>query len=232
MADGKGPSSHFTHHFLTLLFLFIVVRKCTCAPSGLNTCVGKANYSYFFRTMTCITGLLLVQSVIQIALVLDIYLGNGASKQRSEEWFNADATIAVVVVMSTFVVCDLVALTLIVQLLVFHIKLQRDGLSTYQFIVQDNQRRREQTRLENDLQHRRTLAISKATEDGNGYLVFRLRSGRFLRQSCGLACCDPLQLVEKREHEVATTAIQNGNGHVHDTPASSDEQNGDGSRAE
>jgi hypothetical protein len=46
--------------------------------------------------MIYITLMLVVHATIQLALVLDIYLGNGAS--RSEEWwFNADATIAVVV---------------------------------------------------------------------------------------------------------------------------------------
>lgn len=191
-------------------------------PAGLNTCVGKANYSCFFRTMVCITCLLVVHSAAQIALVLDIYLGSGASKQRSEEWFNADATIAVVVVMSTFVVCDLIALALIGQLLAFHIKLRRAGISTYQFIVRDNQRRREQAKREGELKRRRTLAVSKATEEGNGFLVCRLQSSGLLRERCGLAFCDPLHLEESREQDVVNTTVQNGNGHGPQSSAVSD----------
>ena len=77
---------------------------------------------------------------IQLALILDIYLGNGATKQRAEDWFNANATIAVVIVMGVFLLFNLGALSLIGQLLLFHLKLRKQGLSTYQFIVRDNHR--------------------------------------------------------------------------------------------
>jgi hypothetical protein len=171
--------------------------------------------------MVSIAGLLIVHVAIQIALVLDIYLGNGASKQRSEDWFNADSTIAVVAVMSAFVVVDLVALSLILQLLVLHIKLQREGLSTYQFIVRENQRRRDQTKLEHELKYRREVAIKNAIEEGKGCYVFRLENGGFLRESCGLAFCDPLKLEdtdnnrEDQQGATTTTSTHNGNGHTH-----------------
>jgi len=178
---------HFDHHCMWL-----------------NTCVGKANYHYFFRTMISIAIMLFVQAVIQLALILDIYLGNGATKQRSEEWFQADATIAVVIVMGIFLFFDLGALSLIGQLLLFHLKLQREGISTYQYIVRDNQRRREQTKKENDLKLRRQMAIAHAKQEGNSLQVMRLEKGGWIRESCGLACCDPLQLEEEENGDKRT----------------------------
>jgi hypothetical protein len=189
-------------------------------PTGLNTCVGKANYHYFFRCMVSIAILLSIQAAIQIALILDIYLGNGSTKQRAEDWFQANATIAVVVVMAVFLFFNLAALSLIGQLLLFHLRLQRDGLSTYQFIVQDNQRRREQTRKEDELKLRRQMAIAHAKNEKKACRAFRLQLGGMIREQCNLACCDPLKLEEENQAEAekapqsATTGLSNGNGHV------------------
>lgn len=194
--------------------------------SGLNTCVGKANYHYFFRCMSSIAIMLVIQAVIQIALILDIYLGNGNTKQRAKEWFNADATIAVVIVMGIFVFLNLGALSLIGQLLFFHVKLQRQGLSTYQFIVRDNQRRREQAKLDDELKLRRSMAIAHAKTEGKCCQVFHLQMGGFCREKCQLACCDPLSLEDEENAAekapqngtsggaAASTGLANGNGHA------------------
>ncbi|KAL3913451.1 MAG: hypothetical protein SGILL_006486 [Bacillariaceae sp.] len=176
----------------------------------LNTCVGKANYHFFFRCMISIAIMLVIQATIQIALILDIYLGNGNTKQRAEEWFKADATIAVVIVMGIFIFCNLAALSLIGQLLLFHLKLQRKGLSTYQFIVQDNQRRRERARENEELQMRRTMAVAHAKTEGKGCYALQLQMGGFCREKCQLACCDPLSLKNDDENIAAEKAPQNG----------------------
>lgn len=179
--------------------------------------------------MICITCLLVVHAAIQLALILDIYIGNGNSKQRSEEWFNVNsstATIIVVVMMGMFLLFDAGSLTLIGQLLVFHLKLQRRGLSTYTFIVQDNQRRREQSRKEEDLKVRRKAAIAKAQEDGNWWLVAKLSNGSVLRDSCGLACCDPLSLDAEEGEEKDEAEAANGiNGHT-TSPLEEEEMDG------
>lgn len=192
--------------------------------------------------MVSITCLLTVHVAIQIALVLDIYLGNGNTKQRSEGWLNTSGTSSttiVVAVMSFFVVVDLIALSLVIQLLTLHIKLQREGLSTYQYIVRENKRRREQTRLEEDLEHRRKILIKNAIEEGGkGWYVFRLENGGFLRESCGLSFCDPLQLKQEgggdntntynnNEQEDGGTTMQNGNGYGHGFSNEEDEVDND-----
>ena len=183
--------------------------------AGLNTCIGKANYPYFFRTMVSLSIMLLIQAVIQIALILDIYLGSDSSdssKERAKAWFGVETTVLpVVVVMGVFILFSLVSLSLIGQLLIFHLKLQREGITTYQFIVKDNQNRRERTKKENDLKLRRLLAVGKAKEECNNTLVFRLEKGGMLREKCGLTCCDPLKMEDEENNNNNNTSTNNSN---------------------
>ena len=171
--------------------------------------------------MVSLSIMLLIQAVIQIALILDIYLGSDSSdpsdssdssKERAKAWFGVETTVLpVVVVMGVFILFSLVSLSLIGQLLIFHLKLQREGITTYQFIVRDNQNRRERTKKENDLKLRRLLAVGKAKEEGNNTLVFRLEKGGMLREKCGLTCCDPLKMEDEENNNNNNTSTNNSN---------------------
>ena len=200
--------------FLTFPFLSIH-PYCTV---GLNTCVGKANYPYFYRTMVSITALLIAHSAIQLALVLDIFLGP-SGEERADDWFQADAKLAVVIVLCVFLVFDVLALSLIGQLLHFHRRLQREGLTTYRFIVQENQKRREENKLNAELLSRRIVAVAKAREEGRSMDVCRLRVGGYLRVKCGMKCCDPLSVEEEakqeQHHNGNNGVADNGAIHVH-----------------
>ncbi len=179
--------------------------------TGLNTCVGKANYKYFFRTMLYINSLLLVQLSIQIAIICDIYVGEmiglGGSRQRAEEWFGVGTPIPVVAIMAFFAFLNLASLSLIGQLLFFHLKLQKDGISTYEFILRDNRKRREKTAKLNELKVRRKTEIAKAKEEGKSFRVMQLQHGEFFRDKCGLTRCDPLSLEDDDEENTQS------NGH-------------------
>ena len=173
--------------------------------------------------MVSITALLVVHSSIQLALVLDIFLGP-YGEERANDWFQADAKVAVVSVLCVFLVFDLLALSLIGQLLQFHTKLQREGLTTYRFIVQENQKRREEQKVNAELLSRRIVAVAKAREEGRSMDVCRLRVGGYLRVTCGMKFCDPLSVVEEeakqeQHHHHHHNGITNGdaenNGVIH-----------------
>ena len=63
------------------------------------------------------------------------------------------------------------------------------------------------------------MAIDRAKEEGNSYLVLQLKIGGVLREKCGLTCCDRLKL-EEDSNEVNSSS--NGNGHTNDHDLSND----------
>jgi len=170
--------------------------------------------------MISINLMLLVQSIIQIVLIVDIYVDFWGSKERASDWFSVGTTIPSVAIMGTFLFFDVVSLSLIGQLLVFHLKLQKEGISTYEYIVRDNQKRRERNKKLEELKIRRQTAITKARKDGNSFLVLRLEKGGLVREKFGISCCDPLSLdvdqSSSNGHNRADTAAtpdENTNGH-------------------
>lgn len=160
----------------------------------LNTCVGKANYNYFYRTMISITTMLALHGAVQLALLVDIFVRDDGSNIRAEDWFNTNATIPIAVVLAVFLLLDLGAFSLMSQLLAFHIKLQRLGLTTYAFIVNENQRRREKIKQDNEIAGQRVLEIEKAREDRRTLYRVQLESAGWVRKTCGLyPFWDPLR---------------------------------------
>lgn len=198
---------HFDHHCMWL-----------------NTCVGRANYNYFFRTMVCIKAMLFVQAAIQVALIVDIYMGSGATKERAEDWFSVGTVTPAVAIMGVCLVFNFVSMSLIGQLLLFHLKLQKDGITTYQFIVQQNQVRRERAKKENELNTRRQAAIERAKREGKGFLVFRLQHGGSLRTKCGWTIFDPLDEDDEKNE---TNGDSNGNGENGNDRANTTASNGE-----
>jgi hypothetical protein len=181
--------------------------------------------------MVYITALLVVHTAIQLALVLDIFLGP-SGEERADDWFQADAKWAVVIVLCVFLVFDLLALSLISQLLHFHHRLQREGLTTYRFIVQENQKRREENKLNAELYSRRVVAVAKARAEGRNMDVFRLRVGGYFRVSLGMKSCDPLSLEEEEtkqeQHHNGTNGVaENGAIHVNGKQEAAEESHPD-----
>lgn len=144
--------------------------------------------------MINIIRLLVVHCAVQLALILDIYLNpSELTLGKSEDWLNADATLVMVIVMGIFCLSDLIALSLMIQLWMFHIKLQKEGLTTYQFIVKDNQRRREEQKKTDARERKRDSEILKALAEKRKGDAQKLKLGGQLRRMCGFECCDPLE---------------------------------------
>lgn len=180
-----------------LCFGFISTHTLRALPMntvGLNTCIGKANYQYFLLTMVYITMMLVVHCSVQIALIIDIFLG-GSSKDKAEAWFKSGSYEAIVGIYIGFVVFDAIALSLILQLLHFHMLLRKEGLTTYKYIVRETQRKREKTNQEQPRKNQRMVAMGKANDEGKTLLALRLRYGEFCQ------CCDPLPPLEEEQKD-------------------------------
>jgi DHHC palmitoyltransferase len=161
--------SHFDHHCLWL-----------------NTCVGDTNYMYFYRILWSISAMLVVHIGIMLGLVIDIFT-HGATEERADAWFNSDLSGVVLGVLIFFLVFDTICLSAAAQLLFFHVGLRRKNLTTYQFIVTDNARKRQERQTKKERQSKRVVAVAKASLEGETFLALRLKMG----QHC-CAPCDPL----------------------------------------
>jgi hypothetical protein len=150
--------------------------------------------------MVSTTTMLVIHGAVQFGLILDIFVRAGGAKLRTEDWFSADATIPIVVVLVIFFLFDLIAFSLMSQLLAFHVKLQREGLTTYAFIVEDNQRRREKTKLDNEFEANRAREMDKANQEGRYWYHTQLRTAGWLRKRYGVqAVWDPLRGGHKKD---------------------------------
>ena len=188
----------------------------------LNTCVGKHNYSYFYATLWAITGLLFAHMCVMIAIVIDIFT-DGNTRDEANMWLSTDAGLSLLVAIANiaFVILDGVAFGLVIQLLLFHMMLRRRGLTTYQFILEDNERKREANKVSTAREAKRVVNVQQAMRNGDTCTAYRLRIGGFCRK---IKCvyCDPLQDdapsssptagVETRED-----AQQNGHDGDHDS---------------
>ncbi|KAL7557286.1 hypothetical protein ACA910_016248 [Epithemia clementina (nom. ined.)] len=171
--------SHFDHHCLWL-----------------NTCVGAKNYKDFFRVMLSISAMQIVHLAISMGLVVDIFL-QGPTDDRANDWLGISGTAeAVAAVLLFFMVFDFISLILLAQLIAFHMHLQKENITTYQYIVQDGQRRREKAKLQMELHQQRESELARAREEGQSCYVLRLNAGDKFRQwGCG-GCLDPLEMPQ------------------------------------
>lgn len=126
---------------------------------------------------------------VLLGTTIDI-LASGATKQRAENWCNANLSEIVVAFNIFFFVFDMIALALIVQLLAFHMKLRRRNLTTYQFILKDNAEKREANKIKVARQSKRIVAMGKARRDKKPILRLRLAMGKYLERVH--PCLDPL----------------------------------------
>mmetsp|Transcript_11931 Transcript_11931/g.26696 ORF Transcript_11931/g.26696 Transcript_11931/m.26696 type:complete len:280 (-) Transcript_11931:186-1025(-) len=147
--------------------------------------------------MLAIALMQLIHIGVSTYLVVDIFT-HGPTEARADDWLGTsgdNTSIAITAVLLFFMFFDAVSLILLAQLIVFHIKLQKKGLTTYQFIVQDAQRRREKAKLELELEQMRMTEVARAQEQGQNMEARRLVMGGKCR-SIGCASCDPLDMPQ------------------------------------
>jgi len=174
--------SHFDHHCMWL-----------------NTCIGAKNYGTFFRSVWSLT----LMTGVHLAALILFYIGyfnkSWGVRERSE--FLRDGAPEIVLGFNLGVGAFVFAIVaMVVQLLMFHQGLKREGLTTYQFIMQDSQGKREKATFKSRVKERRNLELSR----------LRLEQGRsmektFIKMGGVKLCrpCDPIRKMLEAEKCVA-----------------------------
>ena len=162
----------------------------------LNTCIGKENYEYFFRLMVALFALNFCQLSIHAVLVVDSFTSGPTNDRQEGSFIPVKVSNALLIFFACF---NAVTIFLIGQLLWFHIGLRQEQLTTYQYIIQDHKKKREEQRRLDELEQRRIHLMSQAFQDGKSCYAYQLRLGRICRKTCGKTgslaeCCDPLEL--------------------------------------
>jgi len=192
----------------------------------LNTCVGSANYIYFFRTVWVTLLLTLVHFASLVFVVVLYFLKIWGFNERAKDWFDLNQPAVVIGVNIAFLPITLGAIMLLVQLWTFHIGIQWEGITTYQYIVRYNARKRDQSRLEAEINNKRVSAIQRANGDGDTILVCRLQLGNVCRP------CDPIRrdVLSNYDRQIlhphGSGSQANGQDN-NDDPEDNDENEGD-----
>jgi hypothetical protein len=171
----------------------------------LNTCVGSANYDNFFKTVIWtfyFVSIHLASLVVHLALY---FLENEKVRSLASSWFgNAEANIILVGFNIGFLVFTAFCAFMVLQLLVFHLGLKREKITTYQYIIRDSARKRERILLSNKIRQRRVDELQKA---GNAVEAFCLKAGAW---GC-CKPCDPVRRLVLQEMDQVDTNQENGN---------------------
>ena len=182
----------------------------------LNTCVGRANYPYFYRTVVSTFAFVAVDAATLLGIVVAYFVqaygggadGDGAGGQvdRMTGWFGAGVPMVVAIVNIVFFVITFGSVSLLGQLFLFHINLQKENITTYEYIVRENQRKREKSKDDMAVRSKRMIMTRAADAKGDKAMVCRLQMGRIC------VPCDPAREAmeeDKRREAAAEEARQN-----------------------
>ena len=177
----------------------------------LNTCIGKSNYEYFFRTVGFTLAMVLFHGGALAGLVISFFIQYASQKRsggefeddstlgRSNDWFDLDAGLVIAIVNTVFLAVDIACTSLLGQLFLFHIRLRREKITTYAYIVRDGERKHQAARLKMEMGRNRIIAIGEANKERNLMRKFFLKAAgcSFIGE---LVCkpCDPLRMDEKK----------------------------------
>ena len=183
----------------------------------LNTCVGKANYPHFYRTVVSTFALVAVDAATLLGIVIAYFVqaygggaggeGTGGQVDRMANWFGAGVPMVVVIVNIVFFVIALALASLLGQLFLFHINLQQEDITTYEYIVRENQRKRAKNKEDMAVRSKRVVMTRAADAKGDKAMVCRLQMGRVC------VPCDPARkaVEEDKKREAAAEEERRNN---------------------
>ena len=183
----------------------------------LNTCVGRANYPYFYRTVVSTFAFVAVDAATLLGIVVAYFVqaygggangdGTGGQVDRMTNWFGAGVPMVVAIVNIVFFVITFGSVSLLGQLFLFHINLQREKITTYEYIIRENQRKREKNKDAMVIRSKRMIMTRAADAKGDKATVCRLQMGRIC------VPCDPARkaVEEDKCREAAAEEARRNN---------------------
>lgn len=174
--------SHFDHHCMWL-----------------NTCIGAENYETFFKSVWALTLLTSLHLIALIVYYIGYFTKQWGVRERSD-WMKEGAPEIIMGINLGVGVFIFVVVAMVVQLLMFHQALKRDGLTTYQFIMKDSQRKREKVVYTTRVDEKRRAELSRIRV-GDGSLIEKSR----IQMGAWKVCrpCDPVRKMVDEEKAVA-----------------------------
>lgn len=108
----------------------------------LNTCIGEANYRYFLMAVTGITVITSISLALSIAYVVESFADGDSIEERGDNAYIFISLLSTKIVSILSVVVLLPLVAMVYQLAGFHVMLITKGLTTYDYIVQENKRQK------------------------------------------------------------------------------------------
>ena len=167
-------SKWFTIHFVPNWYYIFFL--------GLNTCVGRANYESFFRTLQSLFLMEIIHFFSHLILISTFFQDNEKLQDRIQFLYPNISVYVPFVFWIFFLIFNCMALLLLGQLYAFHSMLQIRNLTTYEHIVQDYRNQRSLTRRLNDMEAERAESIIRAQSQQKTSKVMQLKIGKFCRE--------------------------------------------------
>ena len=151
----------------------------------LNTCIGDANYQIFIKTIFSLCLISYLQVFCSIVVIVAHFNTNGDNTTLNW-WFSNNNNFIWLLFTIIFLILNTAVALLITQLLYFHAQLYHKNITTYEYIIQDNAKRRDRERFLIALDNKRKIELRN-----NHNLAFKARLT--LGQFAICKCIDPLQ---------------------------------------
>jgi palmitoyltransferase len=136
----------------------------------LNTCIGEANYGYFFR---CVTGVLFFTAVELSAFVLVLVRwfveGSDGEVQRTVASIygsSSSSKYTFVCFLVLFTIVLLVTVSMITQLFLFHVMLYKNNMSTFDYVVADSRKQQAREKEEGERNYQRGEMKKRRIKNG------------------------------------------------------------------
>eukprot|EP01028_Stygiella_incarcerata_P009569 TRINITY_DN45845_c0_g1_i1.p1 TRINITY_DN45845_c0_g1~~TRINITY_DN45845_c0_g1_i1.p1 ORF type:complete len:443 (+),score=94.36 TRINITY_DN45845_c0_g1_i1:140-1330(+) len=165
-----------------------VCRKCVSGFDHhcrwLNNCVAKGtNYNVFFVFLVVTLLYVLIHWSLSLYLFVEFFTNGGEQRDRIDAVYDGWEPIIFEVVWGVSVLLGVACMYMLVDLIIFHIKLLRRGITTYQFILEARQRVKEYYEQLNSAramarEARRRRRRESGASGASGYSEYSDYSGR------------------------------------------------------